>query len=192
MTRSVRRSATLALLGALVLVASGLEVRCDGATAQSRTTIASLQAEIDLLGLRVAMIEAGASGYQFKGFSSTNLNGTRGVLEMTAACAATFPGSRMCTSEEILQTTTVPEISSNADAWVRPSFTPVATGGNAVAVGMDASGVSAPNANVGSTAEDLSCRGWIASGALGLVVNRSGSFRIVGCGNNRPVTCCGP
>jgi len=192
MTRSARRSLALASLAALVLVASGLEVRCDGASAQSRTTIASLQAEIDLLGLRVAMLEASASGYELKGFSATNRGGNGGLLGMNAACAATFAGSRMCTSSEVLDTTNVPAISSNADAWVRPSFSPVATGGTAVTVGLDASGVPAPNASNGNTSEDLSCRGWAASAGLGLAVNKNGSFRLSGCDGARPVACCGP
>jgi hypothetical protein len=192
MNRSARRPLALASLAALVLVASGLEIRCDGANAQSRTTIASLQAEIDLLGLRVAMLEASASGYQLKGFSSTNRNGNSGVLAMNSACAATFTGSRMCTSSEVLETTNVPVISSNADAWVRPSFSPVASGSTAATVGLDASGVPSPNASNGNTSEDLSCRGWAASSGLGLAVNKNGSFRLSACDGGRPVACCGP
>jgi len=192
MTRSARRSLALASLAALVLVASGLEVRCDGASAQSRTTIASLQAEIDLLGLRVAMLEASASGYELKGFSATNRGGNGGLLGMNAACAATFAGSRTCTSTEVLETRNVPTITSNADAWVRPSFSPVATGGGAASVALDASGVASPNSSNGATADDLTCRGWIANGALGLSVNKNGSFRLVGCDSSRPVACCGP
>jgi len=193
MTRSARRSLALASLAALVLVASGLEVRCDGADAQTRTTIASLQAEIDLLGLRVAMLEASASGFELKGFSTASVRGDGGVLGMTAACAASFAGSRMCTSREVLETTTVPNISVNTEAWVRPNFTPVATGGNANTVALDESGVPTLNsANTNTTAEDMSCRGWTATANQGLVVNRNGSFRLQGCNNNRPVACCGP
>jgi hypothetical protein len=192
MTGSARRSLALASLVALVLVASGLEVRCDGAGAQSRTTIASLQAEIDLLGLRVAMLEASASGYQFKGFSGGNVRGDGGVLAMTSACAATFAGSRMCTSREILETTVVPNIAVNTEAWVRPNFTPVATG-TATSVALDESGVpTLSSATANGTAEDMSCRGWTATSNQGLVVNRNGSFRLQGCNNNRPVACCGP
>jgi hypothetical protein len=192
MRSSARRSLALASLVALVLVASGLEVRCDGADAQSRTTIASLQAEMDLLGLRVAMLEASASGYRLKGFSSTNVSGNGGVLQMNAACANSFPNGRMCTSSEVLQTSPAPAITSNADAWVRPSYEPVATGSGAASVALDQSGVPAPNSSNGNSAEDLTCRGWAASGATGLAVDKNGRFRLLGCDNGRPVACCAP
>jgi len=192
MTRPFRRTLALASILALALVTSGLEIQCNAADAQTRTTIASLQAEIDLLGVRIAMLEASASGFELKGFSATNRSGNSGALGMNAACAATFAGSRMCTSSEVLATTNVPDIASNGNAWVRPSFSPVATGGSAATAGLDASGVPAPNAANGTTSEDLSCRGWAASGALGLVVNRNGSFQLAGCSSGRPVACCGP
>lgn len=192
MTRSARRSLAIASLGALVIVASGLEIRCDGANAQSRTTIASLQAEIDLLGLKVAMLEASGSGFELKGFTTTTVRGDSGVLVMTSRCAEAFPGSRMCTSREVLETRNVPTISSNNDAWVRPNFTSVATGGSANTVALDESGVPTISSSVTGTAEDMSCRGWIATANQGLVVSRNGSFRLNSCGNNRPVACCGP
>jgi hypothetical protein len=191
--RSLPRSLALASLGAFVFVASGLEIRCDGATAQSRPTLAGLQTAVDLLGVRVALLEASASGYQLKGFSAQTVRGDGGVLTMSSACAASFPGSRMCTSREILDTTNVPVFTNNNDAWVRPTHVEVATGGNVTAVALDESGVSTPNTgSSGASAEDLSCRGWIASANLGLVVSDEGSFRLVACNANRPVACCGP
>lgn len=192
MTRPARRSLALASVLALALVTSGLEIQCNAADAQTRTTLASLQAQLDLQDVRIAMLEASASGYELKGFSSTNRTGSGGMLGMNSVCAATFAGSRMCTSVEVLETRNVPDIASNANAWVRPSYAPVASGSNAASVALDASGVPAPNAANGTTSEDLACRGWAANGALGLVVNKNGAFQLAGCDSGRPVACCGP
>jgi hypothetical protein len=116
--------------------------------------------------------------FQLIGFTSTLHLGDTGVLGFTLACQAEFPGSRMCTSQEVMETTSLPE-SLAGDAWVRP----VVTGDKYGAI--DASGVRA---------EDLSCSGWSnanGSTAAGLIVSESGSIRVTpGCEDPRAVSCC--
>ena len=59
--------------------------------------------------------------FQLVGFTSELRTGASGVLNFTLACQAEFPGSRMCTSVEVMETTNVPA-GLPPRAWVRPVF----------------------------------------------------------------------
>ena len=67
--------------------------------------------------------------YQLVGFTAAVFLGDTGVLGFTAACQSEFSNAdvRMCTSEEVMTTTTIPSELSG-QAWVRPV---VVAGGDA-------------------------------------------------------------
>ena len=150
------------------------------------------------LGLVVAVaLAAGASPaaaqvcskqFQLVGFSSSTLNGNEGVFGMTKACQDDFPESRMCTSEEVMNTVTIPTVNGN-NAWVRPSLQPIATGAGGAAVVGDISGRDT-GISGGSDPGDLSCRGWTDNSFKGLTVNNTGGFSPQPCTARRPVACC--
>ncbi len=124
--------------------------------------------------------------FQLVGFSSSTLNGNAGVFAMTKACQEDFPESRMCTSEEVMNTVTIPSITAQ-NAWVRPAIRSIGTGG--VAVLADASGRDS-GIQAGSDPSDLTCRGWTDNGFQGLTVTTSGGFVPQVCTARRPVACC--
>jgi hypothetical protein len=120
--------------------------------------------------------------FQLVGFTTATSTGDRGVLGFTSACQTEFPASRMCSSVEIMETSVL--VSGLAgDAWVRPSFRPLAVGSGTLVI--DASGaIGAPNG--------LSCQGWTGTLGFGLKVDASGGFAASFCSEQRPVACCAP
>ncbi len=126
--------------------------------------------------------------FQMMGFSNQTVNGNAGVFGMTEACQASFPASRMCTSEEVMNTVTIPDLDAQ-NAWVRPAIKPIGTGG--LAVIADASGSDSADGNANSVPGDLTCRGWTRTNNYnGLTVNDSGGFMPQSCSGARPVACC--
>lgn len=108
--------------------------------------------------------------FQLVGFTAQGFIGDTGGLGFTLACQAEFPGSRMCTSEEVLNTVSLPA-GLGGPAWVRPSFQP---GGQMV---VDASGLWTNNA------EHLTCKGWSDGSTFGqgLGATADGSFQFRDC-----------
>jgi hypothetical protein len=135
-----------------------------------------------------ALAQTCTKQFQLVGFSSQNLNGNAGVFRMTAACQQDFEASRVCTSEEVMNTVEIPELSAQ-NAWVRPALRPI--GGGSIAVLADASGSDSADGNVNSLPGDLTCRGWTrTSNYNGLTVNSDGGFLPQSCSGSRPVACC--
>ncbi len=123
--------------------------------------------------------------FQLVGFTSQRLVGTAGVLAFTLACQSAFPGSRMCSSEEIVQTVTVPSGLSGG-AWVRPTFQPIATQDDrGYAIAADISGLAA-------FPTSLTCTGWSLPFYHGLSVTAAGQFSTSLCEESRAVACCAP
>jgi len=121
----------------------------------------------------------------YVGITTATGNGTTGILAFNTMCNAEFPGSRMCISEELMNTVNPPQDYSG-DAWIRPVFKPFAiTGANDQQLVAEASGVY-------FTPTQFTCSGWLAtSGFSGLTVMLpSGSFRPLSCDTARPVACC--
>jgi hypothetical protein len=126
--------------------------------------------------------------FHLVGFTAATFTGGHGVLGFTRACQAEFPGSRFCTSVEVMETAVIPAGLPAGEAWVRPVFVD-GPGSNVV----DASGSE-------DVAEQLSCAGWREStpGPNGLVVDGAGRFRstrrsptgMEGCHVPRAVACC--
>jgi hypothetical protein len=120
---------------------------------------------------------------QLVGFTLATFTGAEGVFSYTTACRAEFPGSRFCTSEEVINTFDVPTDLSGL-AWLRPVFVPISTT-NATFI-HDISGEST------NTAGYLSCDGWQNPGLGGLVISASGQFSTSSCSTPNPVACCAP
>jgi hypothetical protein len=80
----------------------------------------------------------------------------------------------MCTSEEVMETTSVPA-NLSGQAWVRPSLKPHPTG-----YLLDASGVSG----------SITCNGWTGGDPNGLTVHANGSFFLASCTTRQAVSCC--
>lgn len=114
-------------------------------------------------------------------------NGAAGVKAYTAACAAEFAGSRMCRSDEILQTDSWPATLNATQAWVAPTIVAWA-GGSAV----DASGFV-----LYSSLVTLSCSAWsgrVSSGYpdYGLTLTDAGVWGANACDTIQSVACCAP
>ncbi len=107
------------------------------------------------------------------------------MLGFTLACQDEFPGSRMCTSVEVMETTEVP-VGLTGDAWVRPSFQPLAISSSSPQA-LDASGAS-------TVAPNMMCRGWRSDDGSGLAVSASGGFSAPACAAEpgHAVACCAP
>jgi hypothetical protein len=73
---------------------------------------------------------AGPSGSQARanlvGFSTATFTGSAGLLAFSLACQADFPGSRVCTSLDIAESTALPTALTGL-AWVRPAALPSGT-----------------------------------------------------------------
>lgn len=110
--------------------------------------------------------------WQLVGFSTQSTNGQAGVLRMTALCQVNYPGSRMCTYDEIAGTTTIPPLPPVVTAWVHP-----------IPVDLLAAGVGAE-----------SCLNWstATSTESGLLVSELGVASLGGCDGVHSVACCGP
>ena len=192
----MKTSISLAVLSAIALAPS--------ATAQDKISGCLLTPSGILYNVRVADTPSapcrpqdttmmwnvsGPSVFEFVGFSSTTHDGGEGVLTFNGACHATFPGSRMCTSEEVLETTPPPSGPSGDFAWVRSVLVPHQLPGWAVDVSGETGGLSGSDAGV------LSCNGWLAnqSGFNGLTTQgTTGRFSAQRCDFTRPVACCAP
>ena len=132
---------------------------------------------------------SGPSVFEFVGFSGTTHDGAEGALTFNGACHATFPGSRMCTSEEILETTPPPSGISGDFAWVRSVLVSHQLLGWALDISGEIGGLSGSDAGV------LSCNGWLVNqgGFNGLTTQGStGRFAGQPCDTARPVACCAP
>lgn len=125
--------------------------------------------------------------FQLVGFTSAALTGDSGLFGLTLACQAEFPGSRICTSREILETVEVPT-GLSGDAWVQPL----------VMAGRTREAVDVSGASAGSS---MTCGGvrpsptWSVGfgfGRFGLTVDSSGGFVVRECGTARSVACCAP
>ncbi len=129
----------------------------------------------------------GSSGtmFQFVGVTTTTHVGGSGIRTFTEACQQDYPGSRMCSSKEYIETVDFPAKGSFFGAWIRPTFSPIAAGGITAA---DISGITSQPFN-------FTCGGWRSVGqALGLSVSDAGQFGIgvATCGSSIPIACCAP
>lgn len=111
--------------------------------------------------------------FELVGFTTGTTPPTVGVYGLTRLCQVEFPGTRMCTLGEALDTVNVPNIfvaDPNA-AWTRDDLIVFDSGG---------------------TGSVSSCRGWSSTTGVGLVITTSGSVSVRSCTNEAHVACCAP
>jgi len=135
--------------------------------------------------------EPGPMRWQLVGFTSTSHTGDSGVLALTAACQADLgAASRMCTSEEVLDTVTLPAALSG-NAWVRPVYQPfvIRDYNGTYSSFLDASGRIYTSSF--HSQRTISCAGWSAGDGTGLSVDGSGRFLTTNnCVDPHPIACC--
>jgi hypothetical protein len=124
------------------------------------------------------LLLASAANAQYVGVTSETFDGAQGVFTYNRACHAAHPGSRMCTSEEVIKTLNPPVVGSPGDlAWVIPVFQPT---GYTHSVDRSGRGAAA-------------CFGWSETDRDGLAVQLDrGGFVYSTCEVVRKVTCCIP
>jgi len=132
--------------------------------------------------------------YQLVGFSSGAAQGSSGILHLSSLCQASYPGSRICTSEEVARSVefpafTSPGVSPITQGWVMPT----SVGGRGMHMGYDTT------TGLQTDTQDLTCNGWAGtgsssslSGANGLTVTDRGQFKITDCSISGKVACCAP
>jgi len=128
-----------------------------------------------------------ATGFEYVGISSGSTDGDAGLFAMHGLCAATFDKSRMCTSEEIVQTVNPPVLATGF-AWAQP----ILTGTNYNPISMSSLvvekyyGISFP--------DGIDCNGWEGGASeSGLVLlTDTGQLRVRNCTLSNPVACCAP
>ena len=127
---------------------------------------------------------AGAERH-FLGVTQNSFRFDQGIFAPARACHIDHPGSRPCTTAEIVGTVNPPVLPAGT-AWVLPSATYFWFGPNENLNAVDLpTGVRASRA-----APNLSCEGF-NSVSGGLAVDQDGRFIARNCEGPLPVTCCG-
>jgi hypothetical protein len=139
-----------------------------------------------LIGLSAGPV-LGDDGRELVGFAGPAVNGSGGIFEKHAMCDAAFPGSRMCSSKDILDNGGRDYPPAPGQAWIQPSliFSDPNSG-----LFIDASGRHATD-----FLGKLSCLGWsISSSAykgLTIEVQELGAFFLdETCNDAFLVACC--
>ncbi len=136
------------------------------------------------------------TGFRAVGISSAEVKGNEGVLELNTACSAEFPGSRMCTTVEIMHSDG--QLPRRSIAWVNPvPETPqvvVMPDGTLKTILSEKVLGTVAHVN-GNFVGSISCRGFSNHGTAttGIGITDDGAFvRSLDCNVARPVSCCGP
>ena len=119
------------------------------------------------------------------GFTQAQVLPLDGLFGMKRACANEFPGSHVCTSEEIIRSPANPSATGLVgNAWALPVFQPLSlTTGADSTTAVDASGILArPN--------ELTCGAWSVGGRHLFVTSTLGFGTLI-CDNFLGVACCG-
>jgi hypothetical protein len=129
---------------------------------------------------------SGAPNFQLVGISVRPLPGGAGIGELNRTCSERFPGSRMCTTLEVMNTPD-PPLPLFTVGWVRPVFVGFDDAGNAI----DASG------RQGHPEEQLTCNVWAGGpGSTGTVVlgtsNANAYLGLQPCDVAHSTACCAP
>ncbi len=179
-------TAALSVAGLAAALCSVGDATADGVFDVADVTV--FRRDLAGLGPGVSADCSASATLQLVGFTTEEFLGDAGLFTLTLACQAEFPGSRMCTSIEILNTFDVPS-GLVGEAWVRPSHVPVS------ASGVSTGGIHVGDASGVINQTTLSCNGWskLFSGT-GLTVDSTGAFNgEIAClpENIRSVACCG-
>jgi hypothetical protein len=135
--------------------------------------------------------------YQWVGATSVAFTGDGnglGLVGMTTQCRADFgPGSRMCKSEEVMDSDTLnPNSIPAVGCWLRPSWRPVASSQATI------DGLALDETGMARIPSDMSCIGWTIGGGgvitdvRGLILGPPNRNNLGACTQARPVACCKP
>ena len=123
---------------------------------------------------------------EFLDRTATDISPIGGMLELHDLCKAEFPGTRMCSTSDIVRNGGLIDLGAKS-AWVHPS--------RAIERGESSSYDSA--SGIGSLNPGLlSCDGWRNSSVAanqkeGLVIQPNGEWGLLFCNETQPVACCG-
>lgn len=187
------------VLGALSAVAAPI----GGGTNDTRRDIST--SEQDRLGAPnlptppvdpTPQTNATPSGIQLVGFTVERIRADHGILNMTRLCQREFPGSRLCTVDDVLGTVIVPALSAQCDgtfAWVRTA------GSTTIHDLLGSPAVQTVTGSRPSAQVSLhDCRGWTSAEgtdfgtvvALGSEQGCFGGFMTKACDQERSLACC--
>ena len=120
----------------------------------------------------------------FVGVSTSTVDGSVGYFGMNNACEATFTGSRMCSSDDIVNSTNTTNVGSGK-AWINP-----------IAIGVGSSSTNTVYSKQGDYISN--CANWTSTGG-GISVSsrgttldlpRGGINYYSSCSESLPVACC--
>lgn len=157
---------------------------------QNQSNISTLQSDVAALQGNISTITNSGSLKHLVGFSSGTTLGSGGLKVMTDLCGSDFPGSRICTSEEIVKSTSFPTITVTAvGAWVQPVLIGSGNGDSGVNSRPVTDSYSGYGDNSGLK---LTCAGWSSGGVAGngLVITTELKFQLGSCSTARAVACC--
>lgn len=186
---------------ALVLVASSAMGAPPGpptvdATIVNTPDVNVINGEADAVPVKIVEDGTGDGGgmIQMVGFSSQTITGYEGRLAMDRLCRQDFPGSRMCSTAEALQTTNRVDLPP-ALGWVQPTLKKIFFDTNrGQYVAYDSvSGQHAEDQFLWSAQASLDCAGWVNSSHKALAISISTEhlyFDDEACSNSNPVACC--
>lgn len=131
---------------------------------------------------------AAPAGIHVVGYTAATTPANRGILNMTRACQHEFPGSRVCTVDEVLASFIVPEVTSSCEGtyvWVQ-------------SVGTVASKLF--GATLADNTSAVDCHGWTSTSRedLGVVIALGsehgcyGGIVQVTCNQELALACCAP
>ena len=137
------------------------------------------------LVLGAGALPAKGQDAELVGYTSVPRNGAQGVLVYNEDCDNAFPGSRICTSGDLMLgnlPVRFPDPTPSATNWILPTIV-----GNSATSLIDASGIVATGAN-------FTCNAFAsaAAGVTGLTANDRGVIVLAACNGSRSVACCAP
>lgn len=126
--------------------------------------------------------------YVYVGRSTDSTAPSAGNIGMNQLCSATFTGSRMCTTAELILTGSPPTTSGNQ--WVAPSFTGAVIGTDIV----DFTGITGTPLSMTCGTTGINGGPWTdpTTGTALLYVPTTGQIVFGTCAATRSVACCAP
>lgn len=137
-----------------------------------------------LATLALSLGTAGAADWQLFGFTTGVTTGDAGITGMNRLCSTEYPGSRLCTTDEIVGTIDPRLETLRRFAWVHSDLTIGLSSTNTV---YDSLGKAISLGN-GHTPN---CEGWSYSSTWAVTITTdSGSALVKPCSVARPLACC--
>ena len=135
--------------------------------------------------LTVPEVPAQTPTFRLVGFSQTTARGDTGILHLNGICHSEFPGSRMCTSAEVVATVDPPMTINSNFAWVHTTI--VASSGYFNSL-FDTTGKLLSL----DQAVSPNCDGWSYPNTTTVAITTdTGAAILRSCADANRVACCG-